>query len=360
MFGLIDIGEYHKWKKRRADKQLKPEFLSSLRVLVVGGGSVGRRYLAILLGLGVGKVAVVEPREDRRAELAEHFGSIGIYAAEDEAYASGPYDIVIVANPPAFHVESGTRAVAVGAHVLMEKSISDKIADVDEFLRSAEKAGRLVGVCYVYRFFDTLQYIKKFLDEGRLGKIYSAQITFSEYLPGWHPWEKPAEWYASQKALGGSELLDENHTIDFATWFFGSITSVAGHVARAADVTVDSDDFAEFTCFHSSGVVSQIHQDAFGRKPRKDMWIMGEKGTFFWDSYMGGNLVEWYDGETGKVEIFKGRVSRPDAFVELVLDFLRAVAENRPPQVGGHEALRTLEVCAAAVRSSAEGKRINL
>ncbi len=360
MFGLIDISEYHKWQKRRANKELKSDWLTNLRVLVVGGGSVGRRHLANLLGFGITKVAIVEPRPDRRTELQDHFGDIAIYETEEAAYAAGRYDVVIVANPPAFHIDSGNKAVAAGAHVLMEKSIFHKVEGVEEFLKQAEAAGKLVGVYYMYRFFDTLQYIKTLLDQDALGKVFSAQVTFSEYLPDWHPWEKPSDWYVSQKSLGGSELLDENHTVDFARWFFGEIAEVSGHVARASEVTVDSDDFAEFICYHDSGVVTQIHQDAFGRKSRKDMWIMGEKGTIFWDSYMGGNLVEWYQGGTNKVEIFKGRVSRNDAFIELLRDFLECVATGRQPAVSGWEALETLKVCAAAEQSSNEGRRVQL
>src|SRR3989344_5027360 len=291
MFGLIDIGEYHKWQKRRANEGLKPDFLANLRVLVVGGGSVGRRHLANLLGFGITNVAIVDPREDRRAELQNHFGTMTTHETEAAAYKAGQYDIVVIANPPAFHIDSGSKPIESGAHVLMEKSISHQVEGVEEFLKKADAAGKLVGVYYVYRFFDTLQYIKTLLDQGALGKVFSAQVTFSEYLPDWHPWEKPSDWYASQKSLGGSELLDENHTVDFARWFFGEITEVTAHVARASEVTVDSDDFAELICYHNSGVISQIHQDAFGRKSRKDMWIMGEKGTIFWDSYMGGNLV---------------------------------------------------------------------
>ncbi len=360
MLGLVSTGEFYKWQKRRADGRFALDFLRKTHVLVVGGGSVGKRYFGNVLGLGIpsSHVSVVEPREDRRVEIAEHFGDVSVFKTEEDAYASGRHTVVIVANPPAFHIESGKRAIAAGAHVLMEKSISHTTGGVKEFLLAADKAGRLVGVCYVYRFFFFFRYIKKLLDQNALGKIFSAQITFSEYLPDWHPWERPSDWYASRKSLGGSELLDENHTVDFSRWFFGEITGVSARIDRISNVTIDSDDFAEFTCFHDSGTVTQIHQDAFGRKPRKDMWIMGEKGTIFWDSYMGGNRVEWFRGDVRTSEIFQGRVSRDDAFFELLCDFLECVASGRQPFVTGWDALKTLEVCAAAEQSSKEGRRM--
>lgn len=360
MFGIISLGDYLKWKKRRKNPKLKLEFLSNLKVLVVGGGSVGKRHLGNLLGLGVTQVAVVDPRQDRREELQDHYGDIKTFKTEESAYEAEKYDVAVICNPPAFHIESGHKALANDAHILMEKSISHQVEGVEEFLKAADEAKKFVGVCYMYRFFDTLKHIKEMLEKGMLGKVFSVQMTFSEYLPDWHPWEKPADWYAGNKSQGGSELLDENHTVDWARWFFGEISEVTGHVVRAAEVTVDSDDFAEFTCYHESGVVSQIHQDAFGRKPRKDMWIMGEKGTIFWDSYMGGNSVEWHEGGSDKVEVFKGGTSRDDAFVELLYDFLVSVESGKQPVINGWDALKTLKVCAAVEQSSNEGKRIKL
>jgi predicted dehydrogenase len=360
MAGFVDIGEYYKWKKRRTDGVLTPDFLSSLSVLVVGGGSVGKRHLGNLHGLGIAKIAAVDPREDRRREITDQFPGCRVFELEEHAYREGRYDIVVVANPPVFHVRSGIAAIKAGAHLLMEKSISDSVDGTAEMLTLADASRRQVGVCYMYRFFDTIQYIKRLLEEGSLGKVYSMQTVFSEYLPGWHPWEKPSEWYAGQAALGGSELLDENHTIDYARWFFGDIEAVSGFVGRLGDVTVDADDFAELTCFHSSGVVTQIHQDALGRKPRKDMWITGEHGTLFWDSYMGGNRVEWFQADRGRTEVFHGRTSRNDAFFEHLRDFLYSVATGAPPAITGWDALRTLEICVAARQSSAERRTVSV
>ncbi len=360
MFGLIESGEYYKWKKRRKDQRFTPDFLNNLRVLVVGGGSVGKRYLGNLIGLGAGNVAVAEPNAERRAEVREFFGDIPSYETEEAAYAAGNYDAAIIANPPAYHIESAKKAVAAGAHVLIEKSISDKVEGVEDFLKTADAAKRLVGVGYVYRFGDALRHVKSLLDGGALGRVFSAQITFSEYLPNWHPWEPVKETYMARKEHGGSELLDENHTVDFARWFFGDIREVTACVGRLSDLTVDADDFAELTCVHAGGVVTQIHQDALGRKPRKDMWITGEKGSIFWDSYMAANRVELYQGDAGKSEVTFGRMTRNDMFVELLCDFLECVASGKQPMITGWDALKTQKVCAAAEQSSKEGRRLLL
>lgn len=352
MFGLIETFEYHKWKKRRENPNLSAPFRKSLQILIVGAGSAGKRHFMNTKGLGIENVSVVDPREDRRAEIVERFGDTPVFATEEEAYRGRRYDAVIVANPPIFHIESATKAVQAGAHVLVEKNISHQVAGVEAFLQLADAQKRTIAVCCMYRFYDTLQYIKQVLEEKALGQIFSAQISFSEYMGDWHPWEKPADFYSSQKKLGGSLLYGENHTIDFARWLFGEVAQVSALVRRLSQVTVDTDDLAEITCVHDSGVVTQIHQDGFGRKHRKDMWIMGEKGTIFWDSYMGGNRVEWMRADLGKTEIFVGKKSRNDAFIDLLVDFLECIQTGREPKINGWEALKTLKATAKAEQSS--------
>lgn len=362
MYGIIELADYLKWEKRRKNAVLTPDVLSSLHMLVVGGGSAGQRHLSNLLGLGVTNVAVVEPRADRQADIRSHYGDVQLFATEDEAYAASTYTAVVVANPPAFHLKSGNNAIAHGADVLMEKSISNTLEGVEEFLAAAEKAGKVVGICYISRFFDTLQHIKTLVDNGTLGRVISVQINSSEYLPDWHPWEKPNEWYAGQRALGGDVLVDENHTVDFARWLFGEITSVTGFVTSTGSLpaNVDIIDFAEFTYTHESGTVSHIHQDAFGRKGRKDMIIMGEKGNLYWDSYMGGNKVEYFNAETKTTETIPGKVTRADAFFELMRDFVEALVTGKQPFITGRDGFKTLKATVAAEQSSKEGRRLEI
>ena len=75
---------------------------------------------------------------------------------------------------------------------------------------------------------------------------------------------------------------------------------------------------------------------------------------------MGGNSVELHLGGTGKVDIFKGGVSRDDAFFDLLYDFLQCVSSGKQPVISGWDAFKTLMVCEAVEKSSAEGGKIKV
>lgn len=360
MIGWVDHGDYLKWKNRLEVSKVSKEFLDKVRILVVGGGSIGKRHLGNLIGVGVKNVAVVEPRNDRRDEILERFGTINVFASEDEAYSNGKWNGVVVANPTAFHITSGMKAIAHGAHILMEKAISDKLDGVVDFLEKANAAQLKVFVGYTYRFSDNLKKIAEILESGVLGKVLTTEITFSEWLPGWHPWEHPHTWYMGRKDLGGGELFDENHTIDFARWLFGDIKEVMAFVGRVGEVTLDTDDLSKLICIHNNGIITSIHLDALGRKPRKEMWVTCEKGTIYWDSYMTTNRVDIYWAESKKTESLPSRMVRNDMFVEQIWHFLELMERGGQPVVDGYDALKTLKVCMAAIESSSSGKKMSI
>jgi predicted dehydrogenase len=61
-------------------------------------------------------------------------------------------DVVLVANPDAYHAEAVTTAIAAGKHVLLEKPIAVTIADADAMIAAESKAKVTVQVGYMRRY----------------------------------------------------------------------------------------------------------------------------------------------------------------------------------------------------------------
>lgn len=86
-----------------------------MKVLISGFGSAGRRHYKNLAKLGI-KASVADP-----LQLSEYIG----YASFDEAVTAKPWDLVVVASPPAYHLEQISKSVESGAKVLCEKPLCD-------------------------------------------------------------------------------------------------------------------------------------------------------------------------------------------------------------------------------------------
>jgi predicted dehydrogenase len=78
---------------------------------------------------------------------------------------------------------------------------------------AARRADRLLGVDYSYRFTDGARELKRLVEGGELGKIFSLELVFhNAYGP-----DKP--WCFDPRLAGGGALMDLGvHLIDLAFW----------------------------------------------------------------------------------------------------------------------------------------------
>ena len=328
-----------------------------MKALVVGAGSIGKRHLNNLKTLGVDGLGAVDVRPDRRAEVTESLGVTAVYESVEEALAES-YDAVIVGVPTRYHVEVAQKAIDAGAHVLIEKPISDSLEQVDHLLEKAATNDLVVMVGYTYRFWPPLIQAKRAIDAGEIGRVYSAQITFSEYLPDWHPWEDYRSWFMARRDQGGGAILDESHTIDIARWFFGDVDGVFCVGGTVSELEIDADDLAEMVLTFRSGVVANVHMDIYGRKHRKTLSVYGEKGNIDWDFYE--NRVSIYHADQKATQSWNYNCDRNDMFLEQVKCFLGAIDGKDRPPVDGYDAVETLRVIRAGIESAESGSMVRL
>jgi predicted dehydrogenase len=326
-----------------------------MRLLVVGGGSIGKRHLANFKQLGVSDLAVVDLRADRRQEVADKLGVSRSYADVDSALREG-VDAVVVGTPTAYHTSIALRAIEHGAHVLIEKPISDREDGLDRLIDAARRGDRVLLVGYTYRFWPPLLKLHEILESRVLGRVYFSDVTFSEYLPDWHPWEDYRAWFMSKKDQGGGAMLDESHAVDMARWLFGEIEEVFCSTGNISHLEMTADDYAHFLVGYASGAKGTIHMDLFGRRHRRSIEITAEKGNISWDFFQ--NRLEVRQVDRPDVESLTFTCDRNDMFLAEARHFLNCIGGSERPVVTGEDAVATLRVLLAGIRSSQTGQRV--
>lgn len=158
--------------------------------VVVGAGDRGYDAYAthLLDDLGAGRiVAVAEPDPVRRARFAARYGldDGGCHETWEDLFA-GPRvaDFAIVATGDAHHVEPTRAALEAGYHVLLEKPIALDEAGCLELLEAAERSGRILAICHVYRYSHLFSALQSTIDSGELGEVIAIQQ--SENVSYWH------------------------------------------------------------------------------------------------------------------------------------------------------------------------------
>src|SRR4029079_15908942 len=217
----------------------------SPHILIVGSGSVGRRHARNLSALGC-CISCVDPRQDRRDELARETPVIKAHATMDEALNGARIDGVVVGSPTAFHVEQSTAALRAGLPVLLEKPAASGLSEAEALGRTvAEVSGGSAGhllMGYTWRWWSPLSRVRELLAQGAIGRLLHVQFQISAHLADWHPWERYQDFFMARRALRGGALLDESHLIDLMLWLVGKPDWVMGGVDHISGLEIETDD----------------------------------------------------------------------------------------------------------------------
>lgn len=246
-----------------------------MRILVVGAGPIGRRHARNVLALGH-EVAVF-----RRAGGGVEGLDAPVFGELAEAERWEP-EAVVVANPPAKHLETAAWAVERGCSVLIEKPLAAAPEGADELLDAAKRRGVHLAVAHNLRFHPALQAIAGAVASGAVGRLLVVRAEVGSYLPSWHPDRDYRSGSAARAELGGGALLTLIHELDYVLWICGPGSLVAGVRTKVSKIEINADDVAEVVLLHDSGTLSSIHMDFVDRAyNRRSRWV-GDQGTIEW------------------------------------------------------------------------------
>lgn len=319
-----------------------------MKVLIAGAGSIGKRHAQNAKALS--KDVRVFDADVEKSDFKSY----------EEALAWGPHAVVI-ATPHRTHIPLASQAVKAGAHVLIEKPISDRVDGVADFLAQADAAGRKVFVVCNMRFHPAVQALKSNLE--RIGNIYYARAHFGNYLPNMRPGADYRTLYCSNKDQGGGIILDGIHEIDYLSWLFGSVNHVSCEAEKISDLDIDVEDYAAMAMKHANGVRSEIHMDYLQQCKRRGCEIAGSKGTLLWESE-GKNpefcRVRFYDADGGAWQaLYENKALDINEAYKILMDkFLSVIEMRNDDLLTGRKALEDLKVALAMLKSASEGRRI--
>src|SRR5262249_18466240 len=96
-------------------------------------------------------VAVASRDASRAAEYARSWEIPRASGSYEELLADPEVDAVYISLPNGPHCEWSIRALEAGKHVLCEKPMSRRAAEVEEAFDAADRAGRLLMEAFMYR-----------------------------------------------------------------------------------------------------------------------------------------------------------------------------------------------------------------
>jgi len=142
----------------------------SLRIAVIGVGYLGKHHARILSTMGgVDLVAVVDKHLGRATEIASEHGT---RASLDPREVMGKVDAVTIAAPTEIHRELALPFLAAGVPVLVEKPMATSLAEADDMIAAAAKAGTILAVGHTERFNPAVAVAREHLTDPRFIEVH--------------------------------------------------------------------------------------------------------------------------------------------------------------------------------------------
>jgi predicted dehydrogenase len=195
---------------------------------------------------------------------------------------------VVVATPNDVHYPMALAALRRGMAVCCEKPLALTVAQAEELVSVAHRAGVPTAVNFTYRSTNGTRHVERVLREGGGGEVFHFSIAFWQNIRA-----DPAVplGYRMLKERGGGALLDIGvHLMDTLAWWFGPLDAVCGLTRTVIPErdspdggrgAVSADDTASFVVRLASGAAGtvQVSQVAHGRQNYRRFEVFGSEGS---------------------------------------------------------------------------------
>ena len=192
---------------------------------MIGLGRMGKLHFLNASHMNDVKVVAVADKNKRNRKIAEKH-HVQAYDDYEKLVDSEELDAVIISLPNFLKRESIFYATEKGLDIFVDKPLARNLAEAQEIVRKVNAGNVRLMVGVNYRYFDSVQKVKKMLDEGRVGDVVIATSELIMDGPFSHPLvPKPVpEWWFDKEKAGGGALLDLGyHLIDIFNWMFGDL-----------------------------------------------------------------------------------------------------------------------------------------
>jgi len=140
-----------------------------MRAAVIGVGHLGRHHARILASLpGVSLAGVVDINTDRAAKVAGEYGTTAFGHPRD----IGGLDLVVIATPTESHSAIAQPLIEAGVHTLIEKPVTQTLAEADALIAAAKKSGAVLAVGHSERFNPAIKAARPYVNDPRFIEVH--------------------------------------------------------------------------------------------------------------------------------------------------------------------------------------------
>ncbi len=301
-------------------------------IAVVGAGKWGQNLIKTFANLGV-LSAIVDSDFSRSQAFASQY-HVPCYQDVDELLAQD-IDAVAIATPVFTHYQLAKKFLLAKKDVFVEKPITRTVTEAEDLLRLASLNQCVLMVGHLLLYQPGITFIKNFLDEQKLGEIFSIRQI--------------------RRSLG-TIRKEENvlyslgvHDIAVLDYFFQE--PIQKIIASSQQViATDIADEMNIHLQYSTGKQAHVHLNWLWPIKDRQLMILGERGALHFDETTQEVIYHQNYGkkdssivQMGSEIIFKD--STPPLSLELK-HFIDCILERKTPRSCGYQGRNVVELMA--------------
>src|SRR5712692_489520 len=120
----------------------------------------------------------------RRALVKKRYPFVNAAESADEIFGDPEVDAVVIATPVSTHYPLVKQALERGKHVLVEKPMTQTVAEGEELAQLAEKAGLVLMVDHTFIYTGAVRKMKEILEVGEMGELHyldSVRVNLGQF-----------------------------------------------------------------------------------------------------------------------------------------------------------------------------------
>jgi predicted dehydrogenase len=342
----------HDWAV--TDPELRPA-----AVAVIGAGYWGRNLVRNALQSPSTRLVTVCDADMARANALA--GSLsGLDAVDDvrEVLDDPAIEAVLVATPPASHLEVAMAAIEAGKHVLVEKPLASSYSEGRALVNAAEERGVVLMCDHTYCYTPAVQRIRELIHAGVLGELQfvdSVRINL-----GLVQRDVNVLWDLAPHDLSILDFILPDGCTPLAVAAHGADPIGAGQAC-----------VAYLTLQLPHGAIAHVHVNWLSPIKVRTTTIGGSNRTLVWDDLNPSQRIAVYDRgvdladpteldadgrRQATVSYRSGDMVAPalperEALQGVMTEFAQCIRSGRPSRTDGRSGLRVLDILEAASRS---------
>ena len=348
--------------------------MNKVKLGVIGCGTMGGMHISYfdkVTGLKLTALADTDPKTLK--SVAEGH-DVQTFDNGYDLIDNAGVDAVLIATPHYDHPRLAIAGLKKGLHVLVEKPVAVTAKAADEMNEVAKAhPDRVFAAMFQQRTNPEWRYVKKAVEEGRLGEMMRVNWTITSWFRT-QAYYNSGGWRATWEGEGGGVLLNQcPHNLDLFQWFVGMPSKVTANVGLGKHHHIEVEDDVTAILEFDNGATGTFITST-GQSPGINrLEIVGDKATLIFEN---GQPITLLENETPVRQFCRqseARFASPKVTRSAITpggnelghrgitqNFINAILHDEPLIAHATEGIRGLELGNAMLMSGLTGQTVNL